>query len=229
MPCNGCGSSKPPEHNALPLDDRFAERANPDIAGRPQLITGSRQRLYEGMGRLNENSVISLKNKSHTITAHVEIPEAGANGVIIAQGGMVGGWSLYVRDGVLKYCYNFYNLQRYYVTADTALTTGVHDVVADFAYDGGGLAKGGLVTLLIDGMEVGAGRIDRTEPILFAADETCDLSRDAGSPVTDDYPAGGDRFTGRVHWVDLDTGHSGEHPDPGGEHIHRLRVALGTQ
>ncbi len=216
-------------HNALPLDDRFAERANPDIAGRPQLIVGTRQRLYEGMGRLNENSVISLKNKSHTITAHVEIPDAGANGVIIAQGGMVGGWSLYTRDGILRYCYNFYNLQRYYVTADTALTGGVHDVVADFAYDGGGLAKGGLLTLLVDGVQVGAGRIERTEPIMFAADETCDLGRDAGSAVTDDYPATGDRFTGRVHWVDLDTSHAGEHPDPDGEHLHRLRVALGTQ
>jgi arylsulfatase A-like enzyme len=217
------------KHNALPLDDRFAERANPDIAGRPQLVSGTRQRLYEGMGRLNENSVISLKNKSHIITAHVEVPEGGANGVIIAQGGMVGGWSLYVRDGILKYCYNFYNLQRYYVAADTTLTAGVHDVIADFAYDGGGLAKGGQLTLFVDGVQVGTGRIEQTEPIMFAADETCDLGRDAGSAVTDDYPPGGDRFTGHVHWVDLDTSHAGEHPDSDGEHRHRLHVALGTQ
>ncbi len=217
------------KHNALPLDDRFAERANPDLAGRPQLIIGTRQRLYEGMGRLNENSVLSLKNKSHTITAHIEVSDAGANGVIIAQGGMVGGWSLYVLDGILKYCYNFYNLQRYYITADTALTAGEHDVVAVFAYDGGGLAKGGQLTLLVDGVEVGVGRIEETEPIMFAADETCDLGRDAGSAVTDDYPPGGDHFTGRVHWVDLDTSHADEHPDPNAEHQHRLRVALGTQ
>ncbi len=217
------------KHNALPLDDRFAERANPDIAGRPQLVTGTRQRLYQGMGRLNENSVISLKNKSHTITAHIEVPEAGANGVIVAQGGMVGGWSLYACDGILKYCYNFYNLQRYYVTAAAPLTAGVHDVVADFAYDGGGLAKGGRLTLLLDGAEVGAGRIEQTEPIMFAADETCDLGRDAGSPVTDDYPASGDRFTGRVHWVDLDTSHAGEHPDPDAERRRRLHVGMGIQ
>ena len=96
--------------NVLPLDDRAAERADPDLAGRPVLARGRRQRLYKGIGRLNAFSVISIKNKSHDVTAEVVVPAGGADGVIVAQGGFVGGWAIYAKDGRPMYCYNFYGV-----------------------------------------------------------------------------------------------------------------------
>ena len=105
-------------NNVLPLDDRAAERLNPDVAGRPTLIKGTRQRLFGGMGRLSESSIVSIKNKSHAVTAEIVVPEGGAQGVIIAQGGSIGGWSLYAKDGRLRYCYNLLGIQRFYVESD---------------------------------------------------------------------------------------------------------------
>ena len=98
------------KYSALPLDDRTFERFNPDLAGRPQLIQGKSQILFGGMGRLTENSILSTKNKSYSITADVEVPASGAEGVIIAQGGNTNGWSLYAKGGKLKYCYNFFGI-----------------------------------------------------------------------------------------------------------------------
>ena len=95
------------KYNVLPLDDRFAERANPAIAGRPQLVAGTRQLLFAGMGRLTEGSIINYKNKSHAVTAEVVVPPSGAEGVLLALGGLIGGWSLYTKGGKPKYCYNF--------------------------------------------------------------------------------------------------------------------------
>jgi arylsulfatase len=194
------------KYNVLPLDDRFAERANPELAGRPQLITGSRQLLFGGMGRLTENSVINFKNKSHSVTAEIVVPHAGAEGVIIAQGGLIGGWSLYAKSGKPKYCYNFYGVERYYIEGSSPLPAGKHQVRMEFAYDGGGLAKGGTVSLYIDGAKCGEGRVERTEPLVFSADETCDVGFQAGSPTTDDYGERGTKFTGDVNWVEIDVG-----------------------
>jgi hypothetical protein len=138
------------------LDDRRAERFNADLAGRPQLIRGSSQLLFEGMGRLSENSVLVLKNKSHAVTAHVEVPEGG-EGVLIAQGGAYAGWSLYLHDGRPVYCYNFFGLQRFKVRGEDAVAPGEHQVRVEFNYDGDGLGKGGDVTLYVDGDKVGEG------------------------------------------------------------------------
>jgi arylsulfatase A-like enzyme len=193
------------KYNVLPLDDRFAERANPDIAGRPQLTKGTRQVLFGGMGRLTEGSLVNTKNKSHTVTAEVVVPSSGAEGVIIAQGGLTGGWSLYAKDGKPKYCYNFYGVDRYAVEGVSDIPPGTHQVRMEFKYDGGGLAKGGMVTLYVDGNKAGEGRVDRTEPILFSADETCDVGNEFGSPVTYDYPARKE-FSGEVNWVEIDVG-----------------------
>ena len=158
------------KYNVLPLDDRFAERANPDIAGRPQLIKGTRQLLFSGMGRLTENSIVNTKNKSHALTAELSCRYPAREGVIVALGGIIGGWSLYAKDGKLKYCYNFYGVDRY-TTESTSPIRSTHQVRMEFAYDGGGLAKGGTVTLYIDGKKSGEGRVDRTEPMVFSADE----------------------------------------------------------
>ena len=101
-------------YKVLPIDDRMLEKINPDTAGRPVLIKGKTQLLFGGMGRLSENCVLNIKNKSHSVTAEIVVPEKGAEGVIIAQGANIGGWSLYAKDGKLKYCYNWGGLKHFY-------------------------------------------------------------------------------------------------------------------
>jgi arylsulfatase len=218
------------KYNVLPLDDRVAERTNPDLAGRPQLIRGHRQLLFGGMGRLTESSVVNIKNKSHAVTAEVVLPEGlTAEGVIIAQGGITGGWSLYAKGGKPKYCYNFYGLQQYYVDGTRAIPAGTHQVRMEFAYEGapGELAKGGTATLYLDGEKVGEGRIEQTEPMLFSADETCDIGTEAGSPVTKDYATR--KFTGEVNWVEIDVDKAALDADHDLAPEERLLLALAIQ
>jgi arylsulfatase len=193
------------KYNVVPLDDRGFERINPDIAGRPQLIRGNTQLLFPGM-RVAESCILTLKNKSHSVTAEITVPTTGANGVIITQGGAVGGWTLYAKDGKLKYCYNFFGINHYFAESDTAIPAGKHQVRMEFAYDGGGLAKGGDVTLYFDGRPVGKGRVDRTQPMGYSADEACDVGSDSGSPASPDYGPKGNKFTGQIHWVQIDIG-----------------------
>jgi arylsulfatase len=216
-------------YGVLPLDDRAAERLNPDAAGRPTLITGTSQLLFGGMGRLSESSVIDIKNKSHSVTAEVVVPDAGAAGVIIAQGGSVGGWSLYAKGGRPKYCYNLLGIKRFYVEGDRAIPPGTHQVRAEFAYDGGGLGKGGTVTLYLDGDKVGAGRVDATAAMIFSADDTCDVGAEGGAVVTDDYGARGNAFTGEVTWVQLDVAAAAADADHLLTPEERLRVAMARQ
>jgi len=192
------------KYHVLPLDDRRVERFNPDLAGRPQLIRGNSQTLFRGMGRLTEGSVVNVKNKSHSVTAEIDVPASGAKGVIIAQGGSVGGWSLYAKDGRLKYCYNLLGLDQYYAESTTPIPAGKQQVRMEFKYDGGGLAKGGAVSLFIGGNKVGVGRVERTMPMLFSCDETCDLGKEAGSAVSPDYGPHGNEFSGEVNWVQID-------------------------
>ena len=192
------------KYSALPLDDRTFERFNPDLAGRPQLIKGKSQILFGGMGRLSENSIVSIKNKSYAITADLDVPKSGAEGVIIAQGGSVNGWSLYAKDGKLKYRYNFFGVDVSFVEATQPIPAGNHQVRMEFKYDGGGTAKGGGVTLYVDGKSVGQGRIERTVPMAFSADETCDVGKETGSPVSPDYGPTGNEFSGEVNWVQID-------------------------
>ena len=142
-------------YNVLPIDDRVAERMNPDLAGRPILIKGKTQILFGGMGRLSENSVVSIKNKSHSVTAEIVVPATGAEGVIIAQGGNIGGWSLYAKAGKLKYCYNLSASSISTSSRAAPIPAGEHQVRMEFAYAGGGLGKGGTATLFIDGKKVG--------------------------------------------------------------------------
>lgn len=194
------------KYNVLPLDDRRIERFNSDIAGRPQLVKGNAQILYGGMSRLSENSVLNLKNKSHSVTAEVEVPDGGATGVMVAQGGAFAGWSFYLHDGKPKYCHNLAGLMRFYVAGDTAVPAGTHQVRMEFAYDGGGLAKGGTAALFIDGKPVGDGRINATVPMIYSGDETCDIGSDSATPVSEDYSGDSSRFTGTVNWVELQIG-----------------------
>ena len=214
------------KYNVVPLDDRSFERINPDIAGRPQLIRGNSQLLFSGM-RVSENCILNLKNKSHNVTAQLAVPETGVSGVIVTQGGMVGGWTLYAYEGRLKYCYNFFGIQYFMVTADQPIPAGEHQVRMEFAYDGGGLAKGGNVTLYYDGQPVGKGRVEITQPMAYSADEACDVGADTGSPASPDYGASGNKFTGDIKWVQLDIG------DDGHDHLirpeDRINIAMAKQ
>ncbi len=196
------------KYNVVPLDDRSFERINPDIAGRPQLIKGNSQLLFSGM-RVSENCIVNVKNKSHSVTAQLVVPESGASGVIVTQGGMVGGWSLYAHEGRLKYCYNFFGIQYFMITANQPIPAGEHRVRMEFAYDGGGLAKGGDVTLYYDGQPAGTGRVEITQPMAYSADEACDVGADTGSPASPDYGASGNKFTGEIKWVQVDIGDDG--------------------
>jgi arylsulfatase A-like enzyme len=217
------------KHNVLPLDDRLAERGNPDLAGRPQLVRGNRQLLFGGMRRLSAHSCVNTLNKSHAITAEVVVPDAGAEGVILAVGGLVGGFSLYAKDGRPKYCYNFFGLRYFFVEGERAIPPGTHQVRMEFAYDGGGLGKGGTVTLYTDGQNVGEGRVEMTQPLGFSLDETCDVGMEAGSPVSPDYGPRNNAFTGQVNWVEIDVDKAALDQD----HIltgeERFRVALALQ
>jgi arylsulfatase len=216
-------------YNVLPLDDRRFERFNPDLAGRPQLVRGTSQVLFGGMGRLSENSVLTLKNKSHAVTAQVVVPEGGANGVIVAQGGAFGGWSLYVHEGRPAYCYNLFGLRRFTVRGDAPLPGGEHQVRMEFAYDGGGVGKGGTATLFVDGAAVGEGRVDATVPMLFSADETTDVGADSATPVSDDYGPRGNGFTGRIEWVQIDVDAAAADADHLIGPEERLRIAMARQ
>ncbi|MDD1755675.1 MAG: arylsulfatase [Methanomassiliicoccales archaeon] len=190
-------------YKVLPIDDRVAERLNPDTAGRPVVVKGKTQLLFGGMGRLGENSVLNLKNKSHAVTAQIIVPESGAEGVIIAQGANIGGWSLYAKDGKLKYCYNLAGVQHYFVESEKPLPKGEHQVRMEFAYDGGGLGKGGKVALFIDGKKVGEGVIPMTQAIVFSADDGCDVGEDNGASVSPDYKPKRNAFNGTIKGVQL--------------------------
>jgi len=211
----------------LPLDDRRVERLNPDLAGRPQLITGKTQFLFGGMGRLTENSVINIKNKSYAVTAEVVVSGASAQGVIIAQGGRFAGWSLYAKDSKLKYCYNLLGIRLFYAESNKMIPPGRHQVRMEFKYDGGGLAKGGSALLYLDDEKVGEGRVEMTVPMLFSGDETCDVGRGTGSPVSPDYDPRDNAFNGEVNWVriDLATDDHGHMISP----EERFKVAMARQ
>jgi arylsulfatase len=190
-------------YKVLPVDDRMMEKINPDTAGRPVLIKGNTQLLFGGMGRLSENCVLNIKNKSHSVTAKIIVPEQGAEGVIISQGANIGGWSLYCKDGKLRYCYNWSGMKHFIVGSEEAIPVGEHQVRMEFAYEGGGLGKGGKVTLFIDGKKAGEGVVGATLAMIFSADDGCDVGEDSGAPVSPEYTAGDNRFNGEVRGIQL--------------------------
>ena len=216
-------------YNVLPIDDRVVEKMNPDTAGRPVLIRGNTQILFGGMGRLSENCVLSIKNKSHSVTAQIEVPKSGAEGVIIAQGANIGGWSLYAKGGKLKYCYNVAGVNHYYVESADPLPAGDHQVRMEFAYAGGGLGKGGQATLFVDGKKVGEGAIPMTQAMVFSADDGCDVGEDTGAPVSPDYGSRGNAFNGRVKGVQLAIAEAAENSDHLVSPEDAIRIAMARQ
>jgi arylsulfatase len=161
--------------------------------------------LAEGMTGMTENCFINVKNKSMTITAEVEVPQDGGNGAIIVQGGRFGGWALYVKDGVPAYDYNFLGLERTTIAAADPLQPGKATIRFEFAYDGGGLAKGGEGTLYVNDKKVAEGRIERTQPMIFSADETADVGIDLATPVVETIGSeAASRFTGHIPSVTVE-------------------------
>jgi hypothetical protein len=150
--------------------------------------------------------VVSNKNKSFSVTAEIDVRAGDASGVIITQGGRFGGWAVYAKDGHAAFLYNVLGIQEFTTTADEPIPTGTHQVRVEFAYDGGGLAKGGDVTIYYDGTAVGSGRVGATQPMIFSADETNDIGYESGTTVTSAYTAQGSRFTGKINWVQIDLG-----------------------
>jgi arylsulfatase len=216
-------------NNVLPLDDNIAARMNSDLAGRPVLIKGKSQILFGSMGRLSENSVLNLKNKSHSVTAEIVVPPTGAEGVIVAQGGNIGGWSLYAKGGKLKYCYNLLGIHQFYAESKDVLPPGEHQVRVEFAYDGGGLGKGGTVSLYVDGKKVGDGKVAATAAMIFSADDGCDLGVDTGSPVSTDYGARGNEFSGRIKGVQLAIAEDAQSVDHLVSPEEAIRIAMARQ
>jgi arylsulfatase len=192
-------------NHVLPIDDRTVERVNAALAGRPDLMAGRTSlTLAEGMTGMSENVFLNIKNHSKTITAEIEVPQDGAQGTILAQGGRFGGWSLYVQDSRPAYSYNFLGLKRFTIASSQPLGPGKATVRFEFAYDGGGLGKGGAGTLFVNDQKVGEGRIEHTHPMIFSADETADVGVDLGTPVVDEIGAEArSRFTGRIPKVTI--------------------------
>jgi len=192
------------KYSVLPLDDRTLERLNPALVGRPDLMAGRTSlTVYQGMTGMSENVFINTKNRSHTITAEVEVPQGGANGVILAQAGRFGGWSLYLKDGKPTYTYNWLGLKSYTVAASQALPAGKATIRYEFVYDGGGVGKGGTGALYVNGKSVATGRIEQTQCCAFSADEGADVGADEGTPVTEAYQVPF-KFTGKIDKVTIE-------------------------
>jgi len=191
------------KYSVLPLDDRTLERLNAALVGRPDLMAGRTSlTVYEGMTGMSENVFINVKNQSHTITADVKI-QKGGNGVILAQAGRFGGWSLYLKDGKPTYTYNWLGLKEYTVAAKQALPAGKATIRYEFVYDGGGVGKGGTGTLFVNGKSVASGKIEQTQCCAFSADEGADVGADEGTPVTEAYQVPF-KFTGKIDKVTID-------------------------
>jgi len=216
-------------YKVLPIDDRVVEKMNPDTAGRPVLIKGKTQLLFGGMGRLSENCVVNIKNKSHSVTAEIVVPATGAEGVIIAQGANIGGWSLYAKGGKLKYCYNVAGVNHYFAESAGPIPAGEHQVRMEFAYAGGGLGKGGKVTLYIDGKPVGEGTVPMTQAMVFSADDGCDVGEDTGAPVSPDYGSHGNAFNGQVKGVQIAIADAAESVDHLINPEDAIRIAMARQ
>lgn len=192
------------KYSVLPLDDRTIERLNPGLVGRPDLMAGRTSlTVYQGMTGMSENVFINVKNRSHTITAEVEVPQGGANGVILAQAGRFGGWSFYLKDGKPTYTYNWLGLKQFTVAASDALPAGKTTIRYEFVYDGGGVGKGGAATLYVNGKNVATGRIEQTQCCAFSADEGADVGADEGTPVTEAYQVPF-KFTGKIDRVTIE-------------------------
>jgi arylsulfatase len=192
-------------NHVFPIDDRRSERFNAAIAGRPDLMGGRKTlTVYPGMTGMMENAFINVKSVAHTITAEIEVPEGKANGVVIAQAGYFGGWTLYLKDGKPHHEYNWFALERTNIGSDTALTPGKHTVRYEFVPDAAKPGTGGKSVLSVDGKQVAEGHIPKTQPFAYSGDEGADVGVDGETNVSPDYPQEGNEFTGTIQRVTIE-------------------------
>ena len=186
-------------NNVLPIDDRRAERFNPAIAGRPDILGGRKTlTVYPGMTGMMENAFINVKGVRHAITAEVEVKDATAKGVIIAQAGYFGGWTLYMKDGKVHHEYNWFALERTNIAGSTALSPGKHIIVYEFIPDAAKPGTGGKSILSVNGTKIAEGHIPKTQPFAFSGDEGADVGRDGETNVSADYKPVDNAFTGKI-------------------------------
>jgi arylsulfatase len=189
-------------NNVLPIDDRRAERFVPAIAGRPDLLAGRKSlTVYPGMTGMMENAFVNVKGVHHTITAEVEMKDAKTQGVIIAQAGYFGGWVLYMKDGKVHHEYNWFGVERTNIASATALAPGKHTIVYEFIPDAPKPGTGGMSVLSVDGKKLAEGKIPKTQPFVFSADEGADVGLDGETNVSNDYKQGNNSFTGKINKV----------------------------
>jgi arylsulfatase len=193
-------------NHVLPIDDRRSERFDAAIAGRPDLMDDRTSlTVYPGMIGMSENAFINTKNRSYTITAAVELKDANSNGVIIAQAGAFGGWSLYMKDGKVHHDYNYFGVDHTNVGGTDAVPAGKHEIKYEFIADSPKPGTGGKVALYVDGKQVAEGHIPKTQPFAFSADEGVDVGMDGETAVSNDYKQGDNKFTGKIEKVTIDT------------------------
>jgi hypothetical protein len=213
------------KYNVLPLDNSKLERL--DVRIRPSLTRGrSVFTYYPGQTRIPEGAVPDVKNKSWQLAADVEIPAAGAEGVLATQGGRFNGWGLYLLGGKPVFHYNLVGVDRYTIAGSEKLTPGRHVLLVDFKYDGGGLGKGATATINVDDKPVAEGRIERTIPFRVSVDETLDIGEDTGTPVSEDYHVPFN-FTGKLNRVLIRLGEGKLGPEDQ-EQIARAKAAIGV-
>jgi arylsulfatase A-like enzyme len=174
------------KYNVFPLDNSVLTRA---VTPRPSATAGRTVFTYSGeMAGIPVGDAPSILNRSYTITAEVDIPQAGAEGMLATLGGRFGGYGLYVLKGKPVFTYNLVDLERFRWEGVAALAPGKHTIAFDFTYDGPGPGKGGTGVLTVDGKEVANQKIPHTIPFLMAIDETFDVGIDTRTPVDDkDY------------------------------------------
>ena len=216
------------KYNVLPMDDRTSERLEPAMAGRPTLIRGNSQLFFPGMGRLSENSVVSIKNKSFSVTAEVDVPDGGANGrdhrprrPVRRLGRLRQGRQGQVRLQHARHPGVRHRRRR--ARSPPAPTRCAWSSPTTAA----GWPRAATSPSTTTASAVGSGRVEHTQPMIFSADETTDIGYESGTTVTPDYTAHTSRFTGKIHWVQLDVG-TDDHDhfiDP----EERLRIAMARQ
>jgi arylsulfatase len=160
--------------------------------------------VYPGMTGLMENTFINVKNTAFTVTAPVELRDAKTNGVIIAQAGAFGGWTLYMKDGKVRHEYNYFGVERTNIASPTAVPPGKHEIRYEFVPDAPKPGAGGRSTLFVDGQKVAEGHIPKTQPYAFSGDEGTDVGMDGETAVSNDYKQGDNKFTGTILKVTID-------------------------
>lgn len=192
------------KYQVLPLDWRGTERMNSELMGRPNVTRGRKTLEYrEGMNGLPDAASPQMLNKSWTITASLELPDDRANGMVVTHGGLEGGYGLYFRDGKPTFVYNFLSIDRPTFVAEEALPKGKTELAVDFAYDGGGMGKGGTITMRANGKKIAEGRLERTIPIQIGLGEGLDVGMDTGTTIDFTYRLPF-RFTGRIRKIAIE-------------------------